>query len=162
MVDYYEKIKVAIVMGSENDMGHAGKIKEELDAWKIKSYYRIGSAHRSPGHVMDIIEKLNKSTNPRLIVSIAGGTDALSGLIAANSIWPVVSCPPSDRCINSCLENPSGTSNATILNPKNVARFAAQYFSSMESGLADELYSQIGSRRRKIIESDRKYGGLDE
>jgi len=159
MVDYYGEIKVAIVMGSENDMEHARKIKEELDGWKIPSTYRIGSAHRTPEHVLGIVKELNKSLESMMIMSIAGGVDALSGEMAANSRWPVISCPPSDKYVQSCLGNPAGTPNATILKPENAARFAAQYFSAIEPKLADDLMQRIESKKAEIIKADEKYRG---
>lgn len=158
-IEYYNGVKVAIIMGSESDMGHAKKIKEELDGWKIPSYFRIGSAHRAPLYVMGMVDELNKSLESMMIVSIAGGTDALSGLIAANSRWPVISCPPDDRHVQSCLGNPAGTSNATMLKPENAARFAAQYFSPIKNGLAEEIIRRIQKKREEVEGADRKYGG---
>merc|ERR1712007_372429 len=65
---------------------------------------------------------------PMLIVGCAGGTDALSGTASYLSKHPVISCPP-DGMNNSCLTNPPGSSNAFIVKPANVAKFAAQIFS---------------------------------
>jgi len=58
---------------------------------------------------------------------VAGGTDALSGTLAFHADQPVISCAP-DGMNPSCLNNPPGSSNATIIRPKNVARFIAQIF----------------------------------
>merc|ERR1719247_2263400 len=55
------------------------------------------------------------------------GTDALSGTASYLSKFPVVSCPP-DGMNNTCLTNPPGSSNAFIVKPSNIAKFAAQMF----------------------------------
>ncbi|MFC1521164.1 AIR carboxylase family protein [Elusimicrobiota bacterium] len=153
--NYHKGISVAIVMGSENDLDHAQRIREELGKWKISSFFRIGSAHRTLSHVMSIVNELNESKDNILIISIAGGTDALSGVLAANSRWPVVSCPPNEKHVASCLGNPRGTSNATILKPVNAARFAAQYFSAREKDLLDKLFEQISQKKKEVVEADK-------
>ena len=156
MVDYLEGILVPIVMGSDSDLFWAEKIKEALDAYKIKSQYRIASAHRSPDHVLKIIGEYNSSVDKILIVSIAGGTDALSGMLAVQSKWPVVSCPPEESALyESCLKNPPGTSNAVIPRPENVARFAAQYFGGYKEELHTIVLEQIKEKEEKIISADR-------
>jgi len=149
MTDYLEGILVPIVMGSDSDMPWAEKIKENLDAYNIKSEYRIASAHRSPDYVLKIIGEYNDSIDKILIVSIAGGTDALSGMIAAQSKWPVISCPPKDKAFyESCLGNPSGTSNSVIRIPENVARYAAQSFGGYIPQLHDMILEQIKEKKR--------------
>ena len=75
-------------------------------------------------------------------VAVAGGTDALSGTLAFHANQPVISCPP-DGLNHSCLTNPPGSSNATILSPKNVARFIAQ------------VYSHVNPRLRGLLEASR-------
>ena|SRR3989338_1791116 len=160
MVDYLEGILVPIVMGSDSDLFWAEKIKEALDAYKIKSQYRIASAHRSPDHVLKIIGEYNSSVDKILIVSIAGGTDALSGMLAVQSKWPVVSCPPEESALyESCLKNPPGTSNAVIPLPENVARFAAQYFGGYKEELHTIVLEQIKEKEEKIISAD---GGISD
>ena len=150
MTDYLEGILVPIVMGSDSDMPWAEKIKENLDSYKIKSQYRIASAHRTPEEVIGIVNLYNTSLDLKiLIVSIAGGTDALSGMIAAQSKWPVVSCPPKESALyESCLRNPPGTSNAVIRNPENVAKFAAQYFGGYKPQLHNIILEQIKKKKR--------------
>lgn len=88
-LEYIDGLLVPIIMGSDTDMPWAEKIKEELDEYKIKSQYRIGSAHRTPGHVLDIVKEYNipdEITDKILIVSVAGGTDGLSGELSAQSV----------------------------------------------------------------------------
>merc|ERR1712232_1044629 len=108
-------------------MPHLDNIAKELAKLKIPSQIRICSAHKQPGKLEKLLEEYNKSTTPMMIVGCAGGTDALSGTASYSSLWPVVSCPP-DGMNNTCLTNPPGSSNAFIVKPNNIAKFAAQMF----------------------------------
>ena len=60
-------------------------------------------------------------------VTVAGRSNALSGVVAANSKYPVIACPPfKDKDdmmvnINSTLQMPSKVPVMTILEPGNVA-----------------------------------------
>jgi hypothetical protein len=66
--------------------------------------------------------------------------------LAFHADQPVISCPP-DGLNHSCLTNPPGSSNATILSPKNAARFIAQVYSTVNPRLKDLLQN---SRTEKI------------
>merc|ERR1712224_674431 len=100
----------------------------------------------------------NKSIEPVMIIGCAGGTDALSGTASYLSRHPVVSCPP-DGMNQSCLTNPPGSSNAFIVKPSNVARFAAQMFAhacpevraALEAGTQDK----IGNSKRRTRSAGR-------
>merc|ERR1712176_1129418 len=109
--------------GSDSDMPHLENIPKELAKLKIPSAIRICSAHKQPGRLETIIGDYNKSVEPMLIVGCAGGTDALSGTASYLSKHPVISCPP-DGMNNTCLTNPPGSSNAFIVKPANIAKFA--------------------------------------
>lgn len=118
---------VVIIAGSDTDVPHSKILQKELKSFGIPSYVRICSAHKQPGALEAMIKGYNKSIQPMLIVSSVGGTDALSGTLSYLSEHPVISCP-SDGMNSSCLTNPPGSCNGFILNPANVAKFAAQMF----------------------------------
>ena len=147
----------AIIMaGSGSDAPHLKKIKDALDRYSIPSVVRICSAHKQPTECKKLIEYYNSSVEPILIIAVAGGTDALSGIASFHSTNPVVSCPPDRDEYESCISNPPGSSNALILRPDNVARFTAQYFSFINKDMIKVLektkYSKIGS----LTEADEK------
>jgi len=116
-----------VAAGSDSDMPHLEVLQKELAKFKIPSEIRICSAHKQPGKLQAVLAHYDKSTEPMLIVGCAGGTDALSGTASYLSRHPVISCPP-DGMNNTCLTNPPGSSNAFVVKPANVAKFAAQAF----------------------------------
>merc|ERR1712151_873183 len=144
---------VAIMAGSDSDMPHLENIQKELGKLKIPSAIRICSAHKQPGRLETIIAEYNKSVEPMLIVGCAGGTDALSGTASYLSKHPVISCPP-DGMNNTCLTNPPGSSNGYIMKPSNVAKFAAQFFSTCCPDVAAALDVSIAEKVRKLEAAD--------
>merc|ERR1712232_1180028 len=129
---------VVIAAGSDSDMPHLENIKKELSKLKIPSQIRICSAHKQPGRLENVIAQYNKSTEPMMMVGCAGGTDALSGTASYSATFPVVSCPP-DGMNNTCLTIPPGSSNAFIVKPANVAKFAAQVFARHSQDVSSAL-----------------------
>jgi phosphoribosylaminoimidazole carboxylase PurE protein len=131
-----------IIAGSDSDRSHIEKIVSALKTYEIPYQVRICSAHKSPERLKELIDEYEGQGGALVYVAVAGGTDALSGTLAFHANQPVISCPP-DGLNHSCLTNPPGSSNATILSPKNVGRFIAQVFSSANPTL------------RKILERNR-------
>eukprot|EP00929_Paragymnodinium_shiwhaense_P112441 TRINITY_DN806_c0_g3_i1.p1 TRINITY_DN806_c0_g3~~TRINITY_DN806_c0_g3_i1.p1 ORF type:complete len:562 (-),score=156.50 TRINITY_DN806_c0_g3_i1:14-1459(-) len=144
---------VAIFAGSDSDMPHLENIAKELSKFKIPSQIRICSAHKQPGKLEQLIAEYNKSTDPMMIVGCAGGTDALSGTASYLSVHPVVSCPP-DGMNNTCLTNPPGSSNAFIVKPNNIAKFAAQMFSTACPEIKRTLEASIKEKITKLEGAD--------
>jgi len=118
----------------------------------------ICSAHKQPGRLQSVIEEYNKSDRPIMLVGCAGGTDALSGTASYLATFPVVSCPP-DGMNNTCLTNPPGSSNAFIVKPANIGKFAAQLFSSRSKEISDALDANIKEKITKLEQADAKLTG---
>merc|ERR1712205_232010 len=140
-------------MGSDSDMPHLEKLKSELVKFKVNSEIRICSAHKQPGRLESVIAEYNKSEGPVMMVGCAGGTDALSGTASYSAKFPVVSCPP-DGMNQTCLTNPPGSSNAFIVKPSNVAKFAAQFFAHRCPEVSALLDASIQEKVRKLEEAD--------
>ena len=148
--NFQEKLRsktgcAVIVAGSDSDESHIEKLVSALKMYEIPYEVRICSAHKSPGRLLELIAEY-EGQGGLVWVAVAGGTDALSGTLAFHADQPVISCPP-DGLNNSCLTNPPGSSNATILKPKNAARFIAQVYSAVNPRLKELLES---SRTEKI------------
>ena len=111
-------------MGSEQDMDFANIIIQKLNELKIENQYYICSAHKNTMKVMYNISELDRNKK-NIIITIAGRSNALSGIVASNSPYPVIACPPfKDKLdmmvnINSTLQMPSNIPVLTILDPEN-------------------------------------------
>merc|ERR1712176_331561 len=144
---------VVIAAGSDSDMPHLETLKKELAKFKIASEIRICSAHKQPARLESLISEYNKSKHPVMLVGCAGGTDALSGTASYLANFPVVSCPP-DGMNNTCLTNPPGSSNAFIVKPANIAKFAAQMFARSCGEVAEALDASIAEKVIKLEKAD--------
>ena len=123
-------MKAIFLLGSEVDQPHADKIIAALDERGIEHELFVASAHKKTREVLEIIEKFDKEKV--VYITIAGRSNALSGVVAANSSKPVLACPPfkdkADYLVNihSTLQMPSATPVITVLDPGNCAEAAAR------------------------------------
>lgn len=122
---------VIILMGSQVDQVHAQKIADALLAFGLESTQRIASAHKVTRHLLEMLATYEADPRPKVYVTIAGRSNALSGVVDANVTAPVIACPPESVAfggadIYSSLRMPSGVAPAVVLEPVNVALFAAK------------------------------------
>merc|ERR1712079_952676 len=132
-----------------------GILKREIAKFKIEAEIRICSAHKQPARLQSVINEYNKSTRPIMLVGCAGGTDALSGTASYLAKFPVVSCPP-DGMNQTCLTNPPGSSNAFIVKPANIGKFAAQMFAHADKDIAAALDASIAEKIIKLEKADQE------
>ena len=120
---------VVIFSGSDKDAKHVNKIITACQDQDLRCVSYVASAHKKPRKVLELIETYdtNVNYNKVIYVTVAGRSNALSGVVAANSKNAVIACPPfSDKDdmmvnINSSLQCPSYVPVMTILEPINVA-----------------------------------------
>merc|ERR1719450_1860858 len=142
-----------IAAGSDSDMPHLENLKKELGKFKIEAEIRICSAHKQPARLQSVIAEYNECGRPVMMVGCAGGTDALSGTASYLAKFPVVFCPP-DGMNNTCLTNPPGSSNAFIVKPANIGKFAAQVFAHRSKEVAQALEANIAEKITKLEKAD--------
>ena len=124
---FHCKNRVHIISGSITDKPFVTKIQSELNKRGIRNVYTACSAHKNTQEAIDLIKKTDDSGKFMVWVTVAGRSNALSGVVAANSRYPVIACPPfKDKDdmmvnINSTLQMPSKVPVMTILEPGNVA-----------------------------------------
>jgi len=154
--------KAVILAGSGSDIEHIRKISLALKKYSIPNIVRICSAHKQNDKLFGIIEEYNRFKGQLAIISVAGKTDALSGILSFHSFHPVISCPPDTSDISS-LNNPSGSSNATVFSPENVGKFIAQMFSYNNKDCKKAIEDEIRSKIKELEKSDKdmllEFGG---
>lgn len=149
-------MQVVLVLGSESDRGHAGKIASFLSVdWGLSSDIIVASAHKVPEKVYEMIVRDN-AQDGLIYITIAGRSNALSGVIAANSVHPVVACPPfkdkDDMMVNihSTLQMPSETPVLTVLDPSNCAAVVARLFGLSDKGMKRKILTRIQKVKEKF------------
>lgn len=152
-------MKAIFILGSKSDQEFADKIAGDLiKDWDIHSEIIIASAHKVPRKVADIVERNNKSGEDLVYVTVAGRSNALSGVVAANSVHPVIACPPfKDKDdfivnINSTLMMPSETPVLTVVDPANAALSVVRIFALIDPKLKKKVGDRIEEVRAKFEE----------
>ena len=147
---------VPFILGSKVDLEHAEKIASVLKDFGIKYEIYVASAHKVPAKTLEIIQKFNEKKESVVFVTIAGRSNALSGLVSANTHFPVMACPPfkdkSDYLTNihSTLQMPSETPCMTVLDTGNAAQAIVRILSLNNKDLAKKVKNHIKLVKRSF------------
>lgn len=123
---------VPFILGSEEDLTHAKEIAEVLDDYGIKHEFYIAPVHKVPKLTLEIVESFSDKKESIVFVTIAPWSNALSGLVAGSTQFPVISCPSfSDKSdylanIHSKVEMPTETPVLTVVDPQNAGQAVAR------------------------------------
>lgn len=140
---------VPFLLGSKVDLDHAKAIAKVLDDYGVKYEIYVSSAHKVPEKTLEIINKFNEKKETVVWVTMAGRSNALSGLVAANSHFPVIACPPfkdyADYLANihSSLQMPGETPAITVVDPKNAGQAVVRILALTDKDLAKKVRNHI-------------------
>jgi len=154
----YRMAKVIIIMGSKSDLSHCEKIAKVLKEFDVDYVMRIASAHKTPERVLEIIREYEEEDV--VFITVAGRSNALSGFVDANTLHPVIACPPySDKFagadIFSSLRMPSGVAPLTILEPESAAIAAIKILAIKDKKLKEKLKEYQQKKKKEIEDADR-------
>ncbi|HBN09572.1 MAG TPA: phosphoribosylaminoimidazolesuccinocarboxamide synthase [Cyanobacteria bacterium UBA8530] len=147
---------VSILMGSASDGAIADKVVRTLERFGVASRVEVASAHKVPERVLGIIEKHNRSPRPIVHITIAGRSNGLSGVAAANSVHPVIALPAfkdqADYLVNihSSLQLPSETPALTVIDPQNAAMAAIRILSHSDENLRKRVLAGIAEMKSRF------------
>jgi phosphoribosylaminoimidazole carboxylase PurE protein len=153
---------VVILMGSKADLDHCEKIAEACQKYGIETVLRIASAHKTPVHALSILREFEAESRPKVYITVAGRSNALSGFVDGAVSSPVIACPPASESFGgadvfSSLRMPSGIAPAVVLEPANAALLAAKIFGLTDGAVQEKVKSVQRQAAEKIIADD---GGL--
>jgi 5-(carboxyamino)imidazole ribonucleotide mutase/phosphoribosylaminoimidazole-succinocarboxamide synthase len=150
---------VVILMGSRSDLPVVGEITAALDELGIAYERRVASAHKSVRYLLDLLAGYEASGRVGVYITVAGRSNALSGVVDANVTAPVIACPPySDRFagadLYSSLRMPSGVAPAVVLEPQGAALLAAKILAVGDPGLRQRITALQRVQAEKVIAAD--------
>ena len=150
---------VPILMGSAADLEHAQKIASALEAFGIPSEIRVASAHKTLEHLMAVLAEYEARGEPRVYITVAGRSNALSGAVDARVTAPVIACPPyadafGGADVFSSLRLPSGVAPALVLEPANAALLAAKILALADPFVGARVEQAQREGRQKVIDAD--------
>ena len=151
--------KAVNLMGSKSDLEFCDNIKNPLGTYSISSDLRIASAHRTPEFLLKILREYASSGDEIVVITVAGLSDALSGVVAAQRLFPVVACPPDlDEYelpkVFSSAYTPSDVPVSFVSDPSKAAHFVAQIFALTNRKLADAILKVTADKKTQIEKSD--------
>jgi len=151
--------KAIILMGSKSDMEFCEKIKASLSSYSIASELRIASAHRTPEYLLKLLRQYSSSGDEIVAITVAGLSDALSGVVAAQRLFPVIACPPDlDKYdlmkIFSSAFTPSDVPVAFVNDPSKAANFVAQIFALTNSELKSKIANMTNEKKSQLERID--------
>jgi len=147
---------VVILMGSKSDLPFVDKITAALDAFGIAYERRVASAHKSARYLLDLLTEYEASGQVGVYITVAGRSNALSGMVDAHVTAPVIACPPYSEKFGgadlySSLRMPSGVAPAVVLEPQSAALLAAKIL-----GLREQVRQMQQAQREKLIAADKE------
>jgi len=150
--------KVVVLMGSEKDLEFAREIGRHLEAFGLIYEFRVASAHKTPEKVLKIIKEYEDENI--VYITVAGRSNALSAFVDANTIKPVIACPPySDKFagadIYSSLRVPSGIGSVVIIEPEGAAIAAAKILALTDKKLEERVKAYQLARKEEIEKADK-------
>jgi len=180
---------VVIIMGSKRDLDHVDKIVAQLSDLGVGCTLRVASAHKSVRHLLDLLadagrrgqgnfaeigrrpsqkagEVSDRATSPRpslreptVFIAVAGRSNALAGMVDANTVHPVITCPPvSDAFagadIFSSLRMPSGVAPLVVLDPRGAALAAAKMLALSDPELGERIAAYQAEMTDQVVADD--------
>ena len=110
---------VGVIMGSESDWETMRQADEVLAEFGIPRECRVVSAHRTPA-LMAEYASTAADRGLEVIIAGAGGAAHLPGMVAAQTVLPVIGVPVQSRALNgldsllSIVQMPKGVPVATV------------------------------------------------
>lgn len=150
---------VPILMGSRSDLKHVQTIVAALERFGIDSETRVASAHKTPAVLINLLTQYEADPRPKVYITVAGRSNALSGMVDAQVAAPVIACPPlSDAFggadIYSSLRMPSGVAPVVILDAEGAALAAAKIFGLTDSSIREKIVVYQSQNRDRLATDD--------
>jgi phosphoribosylaminoimidazole carboxylase PurE protein len=147
---------VSIIMGSDSDLEIMNEAAKALELFDIPYEMDISSAHRSPARTSEFSRKA-AARGIRVIIAGAGGAAHLAGVIAAESILPVIAVPIAATSLGgldallAMVQMPAGIPVATVAIGKPGATNAGILATQILAIGDDELTKKLLVYKEKLV-----------
>lgn len=152
---------VSIIMGSTSDLPIMEKAAQLLNDFHVPFEMNALSAHRTPEAVEEFAKNARKR-GIKVIIAAAGMAAALPGVIAANTILPVIGVPIKGAALDgvdalySIIQMPPGIPVATVAidGAMNAAILAVQILAQNDTALAQAFAAYKEGLKKKITKAN--------
>jgi len=159
-------VVVSVVMGSDSDLPVMEETVKILEAFALPHELYLTSAHRTPERTAQFARGAAKR-GIRVIIVGAGGAAHLAGVIASQTLLPVIGVPIDATSLQgldalfATVQMPGGIPVATMaigkVGAKNAALFAVRILALEDADLLKKLQAYV---RKMAQEVERKHENL--
>jgi 5-(carboxyamino)imidazole ribonucleotide mutase len=162
------KAEVLILMGSDSDLPVMEEAAKILKEFGVGYEMHISSAHRSPKKTAELSSGA-VARGIKVIIAGAGMAAHLAGVVAAETVLPVIAVPLPGGALNgvdalyAMVQMPGGVPVATMAigkaGAKNAGLFAVQVLAAASPGLLDRLIEYKAKLADDVAEKDASLQG---
>jgi len=141
---------VGIIMGSRSDWETLQPAAEVLTEFGVAHECRVVSAHRTPEWMCEYA-RTAETRGLQVIIAGAGGAAHLPGMVASQTVLPVLGVPVKSRALNgvdsllSIVQMPGGVPVGTLAigeaGAKNAALLAVRILAGSQPALREKLHA---------------------
>ncbi len=160
-----KKIEVAVIIGSDSDLPVVSETLKLFDKFKVSYSINVASAHRTPSLVKDCVQQA-VSKGVKVFIAAAGMSAALPGVVASETILPVIGIPIDGKNLSSMdalfsiAQMPPSVPVACVSIGKagaiNAAVLALQILALNNASVAEQLVEYKKNVAAAIIEKNEK------
>lgn len=153
---------VGVIMGSRSDWETMRHASETLASLEVEHECRVVSAHRTPRQMMEYAQSA-EARGLKVIIAGAGGAAHLPGMVASETLLPVIGVPVQSRALQgldsllSICQMPGGVPVATMSigtsGAKNAAILAARILALRDPQLQSRLDAFVRQQTSAVLES---------
>jgi 5-(carboxyamino)imidazole ribonucleotide mutase len=151
---------VGVIMGRKSDYSAMRAAVEMLREFGVAHEVKVVSAHRTP-ELMFEYAKSAAGRGLRVIIAGAGGAAHLPGMVAANTVLPVLGVPIAATALQgfdallSIVQMPKGVPVATLAigaaGAANAGLLAVQILATTDAALQMKLVAWRAARRDEVL-----------
>lgn len=153
---------VSIVMGSTSDWDTLRHAHETLGELAVPHECKVVSAHRTPDWMREFATTAEQR-GVEVVIAGAGGAAHLPGMVAAQTVLPVLGVPVQSRALNgldsllSIVQMPGGVPVGTLAigkaGAKNAALLAVAILANSRPELREKLHRFRRQQAERVMES---------
>lgn len=158
-----QKNKIVLFLGSGKDLPFANRVSQflEKEHFSVEYEHNVASAHKTTQKLIDKLEKYENSEENIIYITVAGLSDALSGVVAGYSKYPVIACPPDSEKFGwnkafSSMMTPEGVPVLFVARPENAALAAVKILALSNHSLHEEIKEYQIKKETEIVEADKE------
>ena len=154
---------VGVIMGSTSDWETMKHTVETLERFEIPLERSVVSAHRTPERMAEFAKNAAER-GLEVIIAGAGGAAHLPGMVAAQTVLPVLGVPVQSRVLNgidsllSIVQMPAGVPVGTLAIGRagaiNAALLAVSILATSRPSLRDKLLEFRRTQRENVLNSE--------